>query len=163
MTTLQTLKSWLNDAHAMEYSAADLLRRYANDVEAYPDIQNKFTEMAALAEQKMQRIEEFIKKIGEDTSGTKDVIGKIGSMWQSATSELMYDQIVKHMLIVYSSIHLGIASYLSLAAAAHGLKEDGVVTFAEESIRMARDMSRWFEERIPKLTSDFLHEVEQTA
>ncbi len=158
MTKKEMFAAWLNDAYAMEYGAADLLKRYADDMEKYPEVRMAFNSIAEKAEEKANRLKAVIERLGANVSTAKTLIGKIGSVWQSATSELTHDQPVKHLLVVYSGAHLGIASYTSLAAAARDLGETEVVTLAEECISFARERAEWIRDQIPMVTSKFLRE-----
>jgi ferritin-like metal-binding protein YciE len=156
MTKKEMLLAWLNDAHAMESAKSDLMQRYSKDVDKYPDIQKKFAEGADIAREKTETLKGIIESLDGDTSAAKKIMGKISSVMQSAMSELMHDQPVKHMAVSYAGGHLAIASYTVLAAAGQELGEQEVVDFAQESIGTAREEIKWFEQRIPSLTVEFL-------
>jgi len=148
--------SWLNDAYAMEMTKNDLLKRYAKDFEDYPDIKMNIEKVSSKAVEKADRLKSIIENMGEKVSMMKSFTGKLTGMWQSATSELTHDQIVKHLLVMYSGANLGIASYLSLAAAAKELGRDEVANFANDSITETREFVQWLEDRIPEVTIEFL-------
>jgi ferritin-like metal-binding protein YciE len=156
MTKKEMFHAWLNDAYALEKSKTDLLRRYSEDVKEYPDLQEKFAMMAKTAEEKGDQLRKLIEKAGGDTSVVKNMLSKLGSMFQSAQSELMHDQVVKHMLVTYSGAHLGAASYTALATAAGELGESEIATFSEECAETALADAAWIEERLPSLISEFL-------
>ena len=155
---MEMFLSWMNDAYAMEVAAGDLSKRYSDDVEKYPELQAKFRDMAKRSESKAEQLKGMIDTLGGDTSKAKTAIGKLGSMYQSAMSELMHDQVVKHMLVSYSGASLGIASYHSLAAAAKELGHTEVVSFAEECMTASKEFCSWLEKEIPKTTVQFLKE-----
>jgi ferritin-like metal-binding protein YciE len=156
MKKQEMFHAWLNDAYAMEKGKADLLRRYSDDLKEYPDLQEKFAEMAKTAEENGGELKELIEEAGGDTSVVKNTLSKLASVFQSANSELMHDQVVKHMLLTYSGAHLGAASYTALATAAQELGESEVAAFSEESAETALADADWIEERLPSLISEFL-------
>ena len=150
------LLSWLNDAYAMEQAAEDLANKDAVDINNYPEAQKKFREFSQNSSTKKDALEELIESLGSEVSTAKNIFGKVSSTVQSATSELMHDQVVKHILVTYSAVHLGIASYTSLAAAATDIGMESVRAFAELSVQEKRKDATWLEGCIPTITKEFL-------
>jgi ferritin-like metal-binding protein YciE len=66
------------------------------------------------------------------------------------------DEPVKDCLAAYASMHLEIATYISLRAAALELTEPEIARMCDEHLERERAMSGWLEEQIEQVTVEFL-------
>lgn len=151
-------RAWLDSAYAMEYGTANILRRYANGAEEYPDIKGKFFVMAQHAEDKADKIKAIISGLGKIPASEQKALKKFAGMWQCDGDELAVDHVLKHMLAAYSGINLSIANYIMVASAAHEVDQEDMAELAEEFLSTAREEAEWFEKRLSSLTVEFLQQ-----
>jgi ferritin-like metal-binding protein YciE len=152
----RVLVDWLRDAHAMERTSVDNLDRLADRFSRHPELSVRFRDHWRESLGQVVALEACLKKLGSDTSTFKDLASRFVGIAQAYAGAISLDEPVKDCLGAYASIHLKIATYVSLRAAALELAEPEVVQMCDEHLQRERAMAGWLEQQIAEVTLDFL-------
>lgn len=155
-TTRETLLDWLRDAHALEEAEITALSNHAKSAEEYPQLKAKLEQHLETTRRHSAEVRECINRLGGDSSGTKDVIGKTTTFLQGLVAGASGDTVVKNCLNDYAAEHMEIASYKSLIAAADELGERPVADTCRRILRDEEEMASWLENSIPTVTHEYL-------
>lgn len=152
----RVLIEWLRDAHAMERTTVDNLDRLADRFSRHPDLAGRFREHWRDSVNQVLVLEACLKKLGSDTSTFRDLARRFVGIAQAYAGAISLDEPVKDCLAAYASMHLEIATYVSLRAAAQELAEPEVVQMCDQHLQRVRAMTGWLEQQITEVTLDFL-------
>jgi ferritin-like metal-binding protein YciE len=152
----RVLVAWLRDAHAMERTSVDNLDRLADRFSRHPELAVRFREYWRESLGQVAVLEACLKKLGSDTSTFRDLARRFVGIAQAYAGAISLDEPVKDCLAAYASIHLQIATYVSLRAAALELTEPEIVRMCDEHLERERAMAGWLEQQITEVTLEFL-------
>jgi ferritin-like metal-binding protein YciE len=152
----RVLVDWLRDAHAMEKTSVDNLDRLADRFSRHPELAVRFREHWRDSVGQVVALEACLRKLGSDTSTFKDVARRFVGIAQAYAGAISLDEPVKDCQAAYASMHLEIATYVSLRAAAMELDEQELVRICDEHLQRERTMAGWLEQQITEVTLDFL-------
>ena len=152
----RVLVDWLRDAHAMERTTVDNLDRLADRFSRHPDLAGRFREHWRESLSQVAALEACLKKLGSDTSTFRDLASRFVGIAQAYAGAISLDEPVKDCLAAYASMHLEIATYISLRAAAEELAEPEITRMCDEHLQRVRAMAGWLELQITQVTLDFL-------
>ena len=152
----RVLVDWLRDAHAMERTSVDNLDRLADRFSRHPELAGRFREHWRESLDQVAALEECLRKLGSDTSTFRDLASRFVGIAQAYRGMVSRDEPVKDCLAAYAAIHLEIATYLSLRAAALELAESGIARMCEVHLERERAMAMWLEEAVVQVTLEFL-------
>jgi ferritin-like metal-binding protein YciE len=152
----RVLVAWLRDAHAMERTSVDNLDRLADRFSRHPELAVRFREYWRESLGQVVTLEACLKKLGSDTSTFKDLARRFVGIAQAYAGAISLDEPVKDCLAAYASIHLQIATYVSLRAASLELAEPEIVRMCDEHLQQERAMAGWLEQQITEVTLEFL-------
>ena len=152
----RVLVDWLRDAHAMERTSVDNLDRLADRFSRHPELAVRFREHWRDSVAQVVALEACLKKLGSDTSTFRDLASRFVGIAQAYAGAISLDEPVKDCLAAFASMHLEIATYVSLRAAAVELEEAEVVQMCEVHLQRERAMAGWLEQQISEVTLDFL-------
>jgi len=152
----RVLIDWLRDAHAMERTSVDNLDRLADRFSRHPELAVRFREHWRESLSQVVALEVCLKKCGSDTSTFKDLASRFVGIAQAYAGAISPDEPVKDCLAAYASIHLQIATYVSLRAAGLELAEPEIVRMCDEHLQHERAMAGWLEQQITEVTLEFL-------
>ena len=152
----RVLVDWLRDAHAMERTTVDNLDRLADRFSRHPDLAGRFREHWRESLGQVAALEACLKKLGSDTSTFRDLASRFVGIAQAYAGAISLDEPVKDCLAAYASMHLEIATYVSLRAAAEELAESEIVQMCDQHLERERAMTGWLEQQITEVTLDFL-------
>jgi ferritin-like metal-binding protein YciE len=152
----RVLVDWLRDAHAMERTSVDNLDRLADRFSRHPELAVRFREHWRESLGQVVALEACLKKLGSDTSTFKDLARRFVGIAQAYAGAISIDEPVKDCVAAYASIHLQIATYVSLGAAALQLAEPEIARMCDENLQRERAMAGWLEQQITEVTLDFL-------
>ena len=152
----RTLVAWLRDAHAMERTSVDNLDRLADRFSRHPQLAGRFREHWRESLAQVAALEACLKQLGSDTSTFRDLAKRFVGIAQAYSGRVSIDEPVKDCLAEYASVHLEIATYISLRAAALELAEPEIARMCDEHLERERAMSGWLEQQITEVTVDFL-------
>ena len=152
----RVLVEWLRDAHAMERTSVDNLDRLADRFSRHSELSVRFRDHWRESLGQVVALEACLKKLGSDTSTFKDLARRFVGIAQAYAGAISLDEPVKDCLAEYASIHLEIATYVSLRAAALQLAEPEIARMCDEHLQRERTMAGWLEQQITEVTLDFL-------
>lgn len=152
----RVLVDWLRDAHAMEKTSVDNLDRLADRFSRHPDISGRFREHWRDSVAQVVALEACLRKLGSDTSTFKDLASRFVGIAQAYAGAISLDEPVKDCQAAFAAIHLKIATYVSLRAAAVEIDEQELVHICDEHLQRERAMAGWLEQQITEVTLDFL-------
>lgn len=156
----ETLLDWLRDAHAMEDSNVSLLERQVAQLKDRPDVHGKISEHLEVTRAQRDRLKGVIEHLGGDVSMMKKLTGTILANVQAIAAGAAPDAVVKNALSNYAVENFEIACYTSLIAAAEAQGQTEVKRVCQENLEEERDMAKWLEHHIPRLTTEYLGKVE---
>lgn len=139
----ERLIRYLHDAHAAEVGITGVLR------DAIKGVNNEqaravFQEHLAVTETQAQRLEARLKALGSDNAGGKDflntVMGKLSDLMNIGHDD--YDKTTQDIIKAYSTEHLEIGMYTSLAAYARAIGDNETAALAEEIIAEEQDAAQ---------------------
>jgi ferritin-like metal-binding protein YciE len=152
----RVLVEWLRDAHAMERTSVDNLDRLADRFSRQPELAVRFREHWRESLGQVVALEVCLKKLGSDTSTFKDLARRFVGIAQAYAGAISLDEPVKDCLAAYASMHLKIATYVSLRAAALDLAEPEIERMCDKHLQSERAMAGWLEQQITEVTLEFL-------
>ncbi|MBN9563674.1 MAG: ferritin-like domain-containing protein [Alphaproteobacteria bacterium] len=147
---------WLRDAHAMEQQAETMLNAQASRLEHYPKLRQRIQRHIEETKTQAARLQTCLGQLASDTSGVKDLAGRLAAMAQGLGGMFAGDEVVKGAMAGYVFEHVEIASYVSLISAAEheGLPEAARV--CRENLEEERAMADWLQNHLPDVTRAFL-------
>src|SRR3712207_2094844 len=110
--------AWLNDAHAMELSIAQVLANHAQDAKDHPQLQTRLQEHLEQTRRHADLVKGCLERLGGSVSGVKTGMATVMGTVQGMATALAKDDLVKNALHDYGTEHFEIACYTSLLAAA---------------------------------------------
>ena len=152
----RALVDWLRNAHAMERTSVDNLDRLADRFSREPEVAIRFREHWRDSLNQVVALEVCLKKLGADASTFKDLASRFVGIAQAYSGIISPDEPVKDCVAAYASLHLEIATYISLQAAAQELSELDIVRMCDEQLQRERAMSGWLEQQIAEVTLSHL-------
>jgi len=150
--------AWLNDAHAMEISIAQVLENHATDAEGHPELQTRLRDHLEQTRGHAEAVKGCVERLGGDTSGLKAGMATVMGTVQGMTTELAKDELVKNALHDYGTEHFEIACYTSLAAAAEEVGDPETARVCREILRDEEAMAGFLLGQIPTATREFLRQ-----
>ena len=110
----QNFIAGLQNAHAVEQQALQVMNRQVERLENYPEVEQLLRRHIQETEQQRQRLEEVMNQLSESPSTIKEaVMGFVGNMAAIAHA-VAPDEIIKNMLANHALENYEIAAYKSL-------------------------------------------------
>ena len=147
---------WLNDAHAMELSIAQVLENHAKDAKDHPALQARLQQHLEQTRGHAEAVKGCVERLGGDTSALKTGMATVMGMVQGMATGLAKDELVKNALHDYGSEHFEIACYASLIAAAEQLGDQETARVCREILRDEEAMAAFLFEQVPPVTRAIL-------
>lgn len=142
------LVSWLRDAHAMEKGLIPVLEDHAEHADGHPEVQRRISQHKTETERHAQLVEECLESLGSDSSGGKDLVGRMMLAPQSKISASANDTMVKDSLMDFAVEHFEIASYRALVKAAEAMGETRIADTCRQILSEEEDMARFLDEHL---------------
>jgi ferritin-like metal-binding protein YciE len=152
----QHLLAWLRDAHAMEKQAEQMLSKQISRLEHYPDLRRKLEEHLEETRRQAQLVDDCIARCGGDSSGLRDVMGKMMAFGQGLSGIFVDDEVIKGTLASYTFEQMEIASYKILIAAADAIGDSTTSAVCTRILREEEAMAHWLATQMPNLVRAFL-------
>ncbi len=143
------LVSWLKDAHGLEKALVPSLENHAKDAKSHPELQTRIEQHIAETKQHAQLVEDCLRRLGEDSSGLKDAVGRMTGGVNSMATAPFGDELVKDGLADYATENMEIAAYSALITAATELGDTQTAQACEQILRDEQDMARFLAQHLP--------------
>jgi ferritin-like metal-binding protein YciE len=154
----KTYIAWLNDAHALEESLIDVLEKQIGELDGKPEAKEKLQEHLAETRHHAELVRACLARHGEEPSGGKDIMAKVGAAISGVSLSLAEDTMVKNVHSSYAAEHVEIASYTLIRAAASEFGDMETVAACDEVLVDENDMAQWLLEQLPIVTVEYLRE-----
>ncbi len=156
MADRERVIAWLNDAHAMELSIAQVLENHARDAKDRPQLQARLQEHLEQTRRHADLVKGCVERLGGSVSGVKTGLATMMGTVQGMATALAKDDLVKNALHDYGTEHFEIACYTSLIAAAENLGDQETVRVCQEILRDDQAMAEFLFQQIPPTTIEML-------
>ena len=154
----------LQNAHAMETQAIELLSRQVERLEHYPDMEARMRQHIAESETQRARLEDVLRSHSEGaksgTSTIKDAILGLGGNIAAAIHAPATDEVLKNTLANFAFEHFEIAAYKTLITMADALGDPHGKAAAEACLAEEEAMAEWIDQHIAQTTLIFLNRTD---
>jgi len=151
----------LRNAHAVESQAIELLERQASALDDYPEVQTRVQEHLGETERQLERLEQALEMLKEDTSAIKDTALSALGNFMALANTMADDAIIKNSFASYSFEHYEIAAYESLLELAELAGAREILPLLEETLREERAMADWLGNSIRQVTREYVQRRER--
>lgn len=151
----------LRNAHAVESQAIELLERQASALDDYPEVQARVQEHLGETERQMERLEQALEMLDEDTSAIKDTALSALGNFMAIANTMAEDAILKNSFASYSFEHYEIAAYESLLELAEMAGAREIMPLLEESLREEKAMAEWLGSGVRPVTRQYIQRRER--
>lgn len=151
----------LRNAHAVESQAIELLERQASALDDYPEVQARVQEHLGETERQMERLEQALEMLDEDTSAIKDTALSALGNFMAIANTMAEDAILKNSFASYSFEHYEIAAYESLLELAELAGAREIMPLLEESLREEKAMAEWLGSGVRPVTRQYIQRRER--
>lgn len=150
----------LQNAHAMETQAIQLLSGQVERLEHYPEMEARMRQHIAESETQRSRIEQVLTSHSEqadsNTSTLKDMILGLGGNIAAAVHAPASDEVVKNTMANFAFEHFEMAAYKTLIVIAEALGDAEGLAVAKANLAEEEAMAAWIDEHIRPTTLIFL-------
>ena len=143
METKDILTKWLRDAHATEMALIPNLERHADEAKAFPDIAEQISRHIEETKRHAEVVEDCLSSLGEDISGLRESIAKMGGVVQGVDIGGADDDLTKSAIADFAAEQYEIGMYKALIELADQLDEPGIARNLEQNLREEEEMADW--------------------
>ena len=151
----------LRNAHAVESQAIELLERQASALDDYPEVQARVQDHLGETERQLERLEQALEMLGEDTSAIKDAALSALGNFMAIANTMAGDAILKNSFASYSFEHYEIAAYESLMELAEMAGTHDILLLLQETLQEERAMANWLGNSIRQVTRQYVKDRAQ--
>jgi ferritin-like metal-binding protein YciE len=155
-STKENLADWLRDAHAMEGQAESFLQTQIDRLENYPEAIPRLRSHLQETKQHKAKVEQCLKRLGEDTSMVKDSAMKVTAGLQGIIHSMAGDEVLKNALASAAFEQFEAASYKMLVAAAEAVQEPEIARTCQSILDEEIAMAGWAWENLQPMTAKYL-------
>ena len=152
----------LQNAHAMENQAHEILERQVERMEQYPELRTKLREHLRETKEQLKRLDKCLEDLDSSPSTIKDTMMAFGSNIAAMGHAMAGDEVLKTTFASNALENYEIAAYKSLIAMA---EKSGIrmKTILQESLREEERMADWLTKNVEKITSEYIRKEEKAA
>jgi ferritin-like metal-binding protein YciE len=159
----EVLAVGLRNAHGVESQAIEVLERQATALDDYPEIQSRVQQHLGESERQLERLEECLEMLDEDTSTIKDTALAALGNFMALANTMADDAVIKNSFASYSFEHYEIAAYESLITLAEMAGESRMVPVLQEILEEERAMADWWAQNIRAVTREYINRRQRKA
>ena len=156
MADRERVIAWLNDAHAMERSIAQVLKNHAGDAKDRPQIQARNQQHLDESNRHAELVAGCIRRLGGGVSALKTGVATMMGTVQGMTTGLFRDELVKNALHDYGTEHFEMACYRALIAVAQEVGDQETAAVCQQIIADEEAMAAWLNEQLPGVVVETL-------
>jgi ferritin-like metal-binding protein YciE len=146
----------LENAHALEKQAIQLMERQVERFENYPEMSDLLRRHITETEGQIRRLDEMLHTFGADRSILKDMATQFMANLAAAGHMPMADEVLKNTFANHAFENFEIASYKSLIAMAEASGNQRVIPGLQESLREEEKTAQAVYDLIVPITQKFL-------
>ena len=152
------LKSWLDNAHAMESAIIDTLKQHINDADGHPEVQQQLRRHLFETESHAQMIEDRLDQLGVNVSNFKaTVAGMVGKAQGIMTGMPRY-KLVQNAIADFATEHYEIATYTAILNLARRLEDIETMQLCREIMTDEEAMADWLESHLSQVVQEQVQE-----
>lgn len=159
----EVLAVGLRNAHGVESQAIEILERQASALDDYPEIQTRVQQHLGETERQLERLEECLEMLDEDSSAIKDTALAALGNFMALANTMADDAVIKNSFASYSFEHYEIAAYESLITLAEMAGESRMVPVLQEILAEERAMADWWAQNIRAVTREYVNRRQRKA
>jgi ferritin-like metal-binding protein YciE len=159
----EVLAIGLRNAHGVESQAIEILERQASALDDYPDLQSKIQEHLGVTERQLERLEQCLEMLGEDTSAIKDAALSALGNFMALANTMADDAVIKNSFASYSFEHYEMAAYESLMELAELAGETRMQPLLQESFNEEQEMAEWLFSNLRSVTREYIERRQRKA
>lgn len=160
LTSNETVKNifitGLQNAHALEKEALQLMQRQVERFEHYPEMSDLLRTHIAETEGQVRRLDEMLHTFGEDRSLLKDMATQFMANMAAAGHMPMADEVLKNTFANHAFENFEIASYKSLIAMAEAAGHQRFIPALQETLREEEKTAQLIYDMIEPITLKYL-------
>ena len=153
-------RTGLQNAHAMETQAIQLLQRQVERLQNYAEMEARIRQHIIESEQQRKRLEEVLGTLSETHSPLKDtamgILGNLAAMGHTPAP----DEVIKNTMANFAFEHYEMAAYKILLSMADTTGHATALSALKQNLQEEEDMARWIDEHIAPTTVMFLQRSE---
>ncbi len=146
----------LQNAHALEKEALQLMQRQVERFEHYPEMSDLLRNHIRETEGQVRRLDEMLHTFGEDRSLLKDMATQFMANMAAAGHMPMADEVLKNTFANHAFENFEIASYKSLIAMAEAAGHQRFVPALQETLREEEKTAQLIYDMIEPITLKYL-------
>jgi ferritin-like metal-binding protein YciE len=151
----------LENAHALEKQALQLMERQVERFENYPEMSDLLRTHIAETEGQVRRLDEMLHSFGADRSILKDMATQFMANLAAAGHMPMADEVLKNTFANHAFENFEIASYKSLIAMADASGNQRFTPALQETLREEEKTAQLIYDMIEPITRKYLMRSEQ--
>ena len=146
---MDTLRTWLKDAYAMEQAIVEILEKQIPQFDDMPDAQMKIRQHLELTRTQADRVRGCVEQLGDDVSHVKSGIANVLGAVQGMSTVMANDKTVKDAMAEYAIEHFEISSYMAIVAACREMGHEDIASICEGIIEEEMEMADWLRMQLP--------------
>lgn len=146
----------LQNAHALEKEAIQLMNRQIERFENYPEMTELLRRHLRETEGQIRRLDEMLHTFGEDRSLLKDMATQFMANMAAAGHMPMADEVLKNTFANHAFENFEIASYKSLIVMAETAGHSAFVPALRETLEEEQRMAQAVHDQIEPITRKYL-------
>ena len=146
----------LQNAHALENQALELMNRQVERIENYPDVKAKLQQHIQETHDQIARLERILESLGKSRAVFKDNALSLTGNLAAITHALTQDEIIKNSIANFAFENYEIASYKSLIQLAGETGHQEAEQPLQETLREEGAMASWIDGHLPDVTRTYL-------
>jgi ferritin-like metal-binding protein YciE len=146
----------VQNAHALEKEALQLMQRQVERFENYPEMSQILRTHITETEGQIRRLDEILHNFGEDRSLLKDMATQFMANMAAAGHMPMADEVIKNTFANHAFENFEIAAYTSLIAMAEASGHQRFIPALEETLREEQKTAQLIRDQIVPITQKYL-------
>ena len=146
----------LQNAHALEKEAVQLMQRQLERFKNYPEMSQVLQQHLRETEGQIRRLDEILHNFGEDRSILKDMATQFMANMAAAGHMPMADEVLKNTFANHAFENFEIASYKSLIAMAEASGYQKFIPALQETLREEEKTAQLIYDSIETITLKYL-------
>lgn len=160
LTSNETVKNifitGLQNAHALEKEALQLMQRQVERFEHYPEMSQLLRTHISETEGQVRRLDEMLHTFGEDRSLLKDMAMQFMANMAAAGHMPMADEVLKNTFANHAFENFEIATYKSLITMAEASGHQRFIPALQETLREEEKTAQAIRDMIVPITQKYL-------
>jgi ferritin-like metal-binding protein YciE len=151
----------LQNAHALEKEAVQLMERQIERLQHYPEMEQLLRTHLQETQGQIERLQEILHSFGEDRSLLKDVATQFMGNMAAVAHVPMQDEILKNTFANHAFENFEIAAYKSLITVAEAAGHSSHVGALQQNLREEEKTARAIYDQIETITAKYLQREAQ--